>query len=704
MDLQFGKNRLPMIYQSEASECGLACVAMISAYHGHKVDMNTLRSRMGVSIKGSNLRQIVESAQDILHLGAHPVKCELEELDQLDTPCMLHWKLTHFVVLHKVKKDKIVVHDPDVGIRVYSMAEVSRYFTGIATTFYPTKNFEYKDEERRLKIGQLWTKSLGLTGAIVQLFALALLLQVVALATPFYMQTVVDRVLMSNDQSLLVTLALGFALMRVFQIVISWLRELIMLRVGTQLSLHTTSIMNNHLMRLPMSFFETRHIGDILSRFGSLGPIRNLFSSGIISAVLDGIMAITTLAMMFFYSPLLTSIVLGAVLIYAIVRVATYRPLKQMTEQKIESGAVENSVFMENIRSIQSIKLFNRENERESIWRNALTTNFNDGIRLAKFNIYLGLSNTTLFAFEGVLVVFLAALLVQDNVMTIGMMYAFMSYKGNFSDRITALIEQAIGFRMLKMHLSRISDIALTDKEDVDRGSLIPKPVTGDLALKNVSFCYASNETPVLKDINMNIRAGEFVVIRGCSGIGKTTLIKLLVGLLQPTSGRIEIDDIPARDYGPASVRSYFSAVMQNDQLLSGTIAENISMFDAERNDIRLTHAAKQARLHDTIMSFPMKYDSLIGDMGSALSGGQRQRVLLARALYKDPRVLVLDEGTSNLDVNLEREIMDTVSGLELTRIIVSHNPAVVERADRVFVLDHMGLREEVSHKRAEEA
>lgn len=697
--LQYGwGNKLPTIIQTEASECGLACLAMIADYHGHKVDLNSLRRKFSISSKGATLADLIKLG-DNLQMSARPLRLELEELNQLKTPCVLHWDLNHFVVLKSVKRDKITIHDPAVGVRTLKLEEVSKHFTGVALELTPTPDFKPKEIKRKTKLSDFWSRITGVKRVLVQIFVLSLLLQIFAIASPFYMQLVVDDVIVSQDLDLLVVLAIGFGLLMLINVAVTALRSVIILYMSTQLNIQMAANLFRHLLKLPMDYFEKRHIGDVVSRFGSLGSIRNLLTTGLISALVDGIMAIGLLVMMFVYSKLLGFIVIGSVLLYTLLRFALYRPYRQLNEEQIVANAKQNSNFMETVRGVQSVKLFGNEVQRQAVWQNYYADEMNAGIKVGKLNITYNFLNGLIFGVENIIVIYLAATQVIDSLLTVGMLYAFMSYKSQFTGKASALVDKIIQFKMLSLHLERLGDIVLAEQEKDTEGYESIEKSSGTLEMKDIRFKYSSNEPEILKGINYKVEAGSAVAIVGASGAGKTTLVKILLGLLEQSEGCVMLDDKDIRKIGLRNYRKMIGTVMQDDQLLSGSIADNICFFEPNFDQERIEQCAKMAAVHQDITAMPMAYHTLIGDMGSSLSGGQKQRLLLARALYKQPKVLFLDEATSHLDVGLEKVVNDTVKQLNITRIIVAHRPETIAMTDKVLVLENNTLYEKnVSH------
>ncbi|GAA4272262.1 peptidase domain-containing ABC transporter [Aquimarina gracilis] len=687
--LNFGKRkRLPTVIQTEVAECGLASVAMVANYFGHKVDLNALRRKYSISSKGATLQGLIKLA-DSLHLSSRPLRLELEELSQLKKPCILHWDLNHFVVLKSVKGNNITIHDPAVGVRTLKLDEVSKHFTGVALELTPTAEFIPEKIAKKAKLSDFWTRITGLKGALGQILILSLLLQVFAIASPFYMQLVVDDVIISRDLDLLLILALGFGLMKLVNLAVTALRGVVILYMGTQLNVQMAANLLRHLLKLPMGYFEKRHIGDIISRFRSLEDVKQLLTTGLIETIVDGIMAIGLLIMMFIYSVKLALIVSVAVVVYILIRLVLYKPYRQLTEEAIVADAKQNSNFMETVRGIQSVKLFGNESQRQTVWHNYYADTMNAGIRIGKLEIGYNAINGFLFGLENIIVIYLAASLVIDSLMTIGMLYAFMSYKRQFTEKASALVNKFIQFKMLSLHMERLGDIILTQPEkDIESQRQLPQ-VKGELSLENISFRYSDNEPYLFQNLDFKIEQGSSVAIIGASGCGKTTLMKIMLGLLKPETGGIFIDGYDIRKVGLRIYRNEIGTVMQSDQLLSGSIADNICFFDPEFDQQWIESCAQMAAIHQDIIQMPMGYHTLIGDMGSSLSGGQKQRLLLARALYKRPKILFLDEATSHLDVGLESVVNETVKKLNITRIIIAHRPDTIAMADQVVALQN---------------
>ncbi|MGZ8338929.1 MAG: peptidase domain-containing ABC transporter [Telluria sp.] len=684
--IEFGHRRVSMILQSEAAECGLACLAMISNWFGYKVDMVTLRGRFSISLKGVSLIQLITWA-DNLQLGSRPIRLELEEIDKLTTPCILHWDLNHFVVLVKVEGQSAVIHDPAIGVRRLSLDTVNKHFTGVALELAPTQAFKASDQTSRMSLRALIGRVQGLWPSLLMLMAMAVALEAFALAMPIFNQWVVDEALVSYDRDLLNVMTIGFGLLVVVQTAISVARGWTVMYLSSHLNVQWIANVFTHLVRLPVGWFERRHLGDVVSRFGSIGAIQNTITTGFIEAILDGLLAVTTFAMMLLYNEQLAIIVLASVIFYAALRWVAYSPLREASEEALILNAKEQTCFLETVRGIQAIKLFGRELERRSRWQNLVIDALNREVRTQKFMLSFTLANTTLFATEKLLIFWIGAGMVMSNTLSIGMLFAFTAYAGQFGGRMGSLIDKYFEFRMLSLHAQRLADIVLTPIESDAQCDLSIEALPARVDLINVSFRHAEHEAWILRNLTLTIEPGESLAIVGPSGCGKTTLIKLLLGLISPVEGEVRYGGIPIKVLGHTAYRGTIAAVMQDDQLFAGSLAENISFFDAQPTQERIEECARLAAVHEEIIAMPMRYHTLSGDMGTTLSGGQKQRILLARALYKAPKILILDEATSHLDLERERLVNDAVSNLSITRICVAHRPETIAAADRVVQL-----------------
>jgi ATP-binding cassette subfamily B protein RaxB len=679
--------RLPEIRQAAASECGLACLAMVASYHGRQCDLNALRREHPVSLKGVTLRTLMDTAAK-LGLAGRPLRLEIDHLRSLRVPAVLHWDMNHFVVLQRVGRSGLTIHDPAFGVRRHTFAEVSKHFTGVALELFPDETFRPHRAPRKLTVFNFLGQISGLAPVLIQTLLLSLVLQLYVLASPFYMQIVVDNAIAKDDHDLLLVLAVGFALLLLINAGATLIRARLLTYAQRALAFQMGAGLFRHLLRLPMSYFEKRHVGDLVSRFTSTEPVRTLLAEGLVTALIDGAMAVLTAAMMFLYRPTLAVVVLAALACYLAIRIAFYHLVRRRTLDLIEARSRESTTFIETMRAIQSIKIFTRESERSAVWMNRYAEVVRSEASTNLIKRTFQVANEVIFGLENVLIIYLGAQAALAGDMTIGMLFAFVSYKQQFVGKATRLVEQAVEYRMLDLHLDRLADIADAEPEQgQSRPTAYQQSIEGNIEIHNLCFRYAEGEPFVLRGLNLRIQAGEYVAITGPSGCGKTTLLKVMLGLLEPTSGEILIDGVPLRILGNEVFRKSIGVVMQDDQLMSGSIADNICFFDEAFELEHMVRCAELAGIHEEICGMPMAYNSLIGDMGTSLSGGQKQRVLLARALYRRPRLLFMDEGTSHLDIDTERQVNEAVKALGLTRVIIAHRPETIASAQRRLAL-----------------
>lgn len=681
------RKRLPILLQTEAAECGLACLSMVATYWGHHIDIASMRRRFSVSLKGVTLKSLMAIAQG-LALQTRPLKLDLEHLPELKLPAILHWDMNHFVVLQSVTQRDVVIHDPGVGARRLPMAEFAKHFTGVALELTPATTFEKKQETQNFSLFSLMGQVTGVRRGMVQLLALGLALQVCALVAPFYMQWLVDEALLAADRDLITVLGCGFLLLVLLQTGIGAVRSWATTVLSTSLNIQWLGNAFTHLLKLPLTYFEKRHTGDVVSRFGSIQTMQRSMTTQFVEGVIDGFLVIGTLIMMMLYSPALAAVACVAVLLYVALRWVMYHSLRTATAEQIIHAAKQQTHFLESIRGVQSIRLFGRGEERRTGWMNLLTDQFNAELRIARLALSYQAANNFLFGVERIMIIWLGALAVLDNKFSVGMLFAFISYKDQFSQRMASLTDKLFEFRMLRLHGERLADIVMTEAEnDYSDIEIDPQSVTPSIEIRNLTFRYADNEPNVLNNLNLSIPEGQCIAITGPSGCGKTTLLKLMLGLIEPTEGEILIGGIKLNHLGMASYRQMLGTVMQDDTLFAGSISDNISFFDPSPNLERIQTSAAMAAVIGEIGQMPMGFNTLVGDIGSGLSGGQKQRILLARALYRDPKMLLLDEATSHLDVWNEQAVNAAIQKIRLTRIIVAHRPETIGMAERVVVL-----------------
>lgn len=687
--LHFGlRRRVPQIIQTEAAECGLACLAMVSAWYGFHTDLLSLRQRFDVSTRGVTLRTLMTVA-GALHLKSRAVQLDIEELSALKTPCILHWNMNHFVVLVAVRRGRVIIHDPGSGRRVLVLNEVSNHFTGVALELWPDGEFTSQKRERRVSIRSLMGSVSGLTSTLTKIACLALMIESVNLLLPVGMQLVMDHVIPARDADLLTLICLGLLFFVLFRTGLSILRSWTSLVMTTLIDVQWKSRLFDHLMALPLDWFEKRRLGDIQSRFISLDTLKATLTTNVVTSLMDSIMSVGLVVMMILYGGWLVWVVLGFTLLYFLFRLSTYSRYRQISEEQLVKTARAGSHFMETLYGIGTLKVLGLSAIRSQHWLNMNIDAANATVRKTKFELLFSGGNTLIATLDQIVLLWLGATQVIDGHMTLGMFVAFNTYRGQFSERVANLLNMLLQLRMLSLHAERIADIALTETENLQPARPLLSPgESAQLEIKDLTFQYDALSAPLLVNLSFSIAAGECLAITGPSGRGKTTLMKILAGLLLPTSGDVRMNGLDISQVGVNNYRACIACVLQDDTLFSGSIADNIAGFDGQKDDARVQECARSSHIHEDILRMPMSYETLISELGGSLSGGQKQRLLIARALYRQPAILFLDEATSHLDAENEARINASIQALDITRVIIAHRPSTIASADRVMVLE----------------
>lgn len=688
-----GRKRIRPIRQTEAAECGLASLAMIANWHGHDVDLNMLRQRFGVSARGIGLRQLMQTA-DGMHLLARPLKLDLNGLHLLNLPAIMHWDLNHFVVLERVERGRAYIVDPSGISRWYPFEELGRHFSGVALELRPSHDFQPLAARRRLHFRDLWSGMTGARRTLLQTMLLSIVMQAYVLATPFYLRVAVDSALPALDEGLLVTLAIGFAALALIGAGATLLRKFVLLSSGAALSFGITSNLARRLFRLPIAWFEKRKVGDVLTKFLSVLPIQRFLIESAPLALIDGTLSVLTLVMMLLTAPQLALVTLVGLLAYCAIRVALLRTEKQREEEYVKALGREQGALIETLRGIVTLRLAGREAMRHSYWQNKLTDALGARYLHEKTIAWHEAAKVLIPAVELVVVIFLAIKSTMAGALSLGTLFAYLAYRQQFVQAGQSLLDEGVKLRLLDLHLEQLADIAQSEEDSGFDEPLTQATFEGRIELRNVHFAYGRHDPLVLAGIDLTIAPGDYIALTGPSGGGKSTLAKLILGLMDPTEGKILVDGIPLPEFGRRAFRNSVAAVLQDDVLYAGSIADNVASFEDVEMD-RLNDCLRAAAILDDVMAMPMRHETLVGDMGSTLSGGQRQRILLARALYRQPRLLLLDEGTAHLDLAHEKLVNEAINNLGITRIIIAHRPETIAAADRIVRLENGRLIEQ---------
>ncbi|MGM6885877.1 colicin V export peptidase/ABC transporter CvaB [Escherichia coli] len=679
------RRRVPVIHQTETAECGLACLAMICGHFGKNIDLIYLRRKFNLSARGATLAGINGIAEQ-LGMATRALSLELDELRVLKTPCILHWDFSHFVVLVSVKRNRYVLHDPARGIRYISREEMSRYFTGVALEVWPGSEFQSETLQTRISLRSLINSIYGIKRTLAKIFCLSVVIEAINLLMPVGTQLVMDHAIPAGDRGLLTLISAALMFFILLKAATSTLRAWSSLVMSTLINVQWQSGLFDHLLRLPLAFFERRKLGDIQSRFDSLDTLRATFTTSVIGFIMDSIMVVGVCVMMLLYGGYLTWIVLCFTTIYIFIRLVTYGNYRQISEECLVREARAASYFMETLYGIATVKIQGMVGIRGAHWLNMKIDAINSGIKLTRMDLLFGGINTFVTACDQIVILWLGAGLVIDNQMTIGMFVAFSSFRGQFSERVASLTSFLLQLRIMSLHNERIADIALHEKEEKKPEIEIVADM-GPISLETngLSYRYDSQSAPIFSALSLSVAPGESVAITGASGAGKTTLMKVLCGLFEPDSGRVLINGIDIRQIGINNYHRMIACVMQDDRLFSGSIRENICGFAEEMDEEWMVECARASHIHDVIMNMPMGYETLIGELGEGLSGGQKQRIFIARALYRKPGILFMDEATSALDSESEHFVNVAIKNMNITRVIIAHRETTLRTVDRVI-------------------
>lgn len=658
---------------------------MVAGYHGKHVRLEGLRKMRGHAGHGVTLKDLLQTAAH-LQLTGRPLRVPMSDLHKLKLPAVLHWRMTHFVVLVRCGWRRYVIHDPATGRRPVGRAEMNRDFTGVALELTPHREFDRYNDPTHLSFVSFAGSFRHLYRYLALMLCLLLTTQILALAPPIATQILIDELVLGQDRGWLYRALGGLLLIMLTGTMLDALRRRIGLYTGMNLAIDSTVSVMRHLLHLPATFVERRHPGDLMSKLESLTPIRRALTEQVIESVVHCVVLLTTLTIMFLYSGWLTAVSLGGFLLSMLLVSAILPTSRRLQEQAIIHTASQNSSLLESLRGFDVVHALGLAHLRLAHWQNFFSAATDARIRDGKLAIAEAAGNGVIAAMEQVAFLGIGVAGVLDQNFTLGILFAFMSLRGKFGSAALGLAESVQQFFLLRVHTRRLSDIVLAEPQPPSPAGAIAQDVSGSLRAANISFGYSA-DVPIVRDFNCDISAGANVVITGPSGCGKTTLLKLLAGTLPPRSGQVYVDDLEMQLWDRDALRAQTGFVLQNDSLFQGTVAENIAAFEPAPDLSRLRAAAVSAEIWEDIRKLPMQLETRISDMGRNLSGGQVQRLVLARALYRDPAILFLDEATSHLDVGTEKAVLCNIQSQAITVISVAHRPDAIARADQIIRL-----------------
>lgn len=678
--------KITPVLQVAAGDCAHACLSMVLDAHGSKVSIEDLRGSHEAAVEGISIKRMLHAASQF-KLSGRAVRAGLKNLSALRLPAILHWNFNHYVVLESIDANGATVLDPSYGRRRISIEDLSGHYTGIAIEFWKMQEYRRVRRLVRTSLSDLWSSMRGAKRSALTVVLLSFMVQGLLLVGPLLFSVVIDQAIGFESNSVLLAIFLAIVAASLLSAVSDLLRKLSLLSLGSQLAAQINFNLVNHLLRLPFDYFQRRRLSDLMSRIDSIRVLKDALTEGAVPVFVDGVFSIITLIVLFSVSPMAAFVTLGLLLVFASIKVVTYPRMRARAEEVIDREADEQAVLMETVRGIQTVKTMNAERVRLSAWHGASVLSLQSNQRMQEMASTLETTRVGITTLDFALVTAICAGMVIDGEISLGALFAVVALRQQFQDRAYPLINRCFDFRLVGMRLQRLADITRTPPEIPDtagntRISVVEK---GEIEINDLRYRYSQDSNWVVDGVSLHVRAGEFIAINGQSGGGKSTLIRLLIGLLAPEEGEIRID---GRILDRSSIEAYradIAVVMQDDELFSGTIFDNISGFDPDVDIERVRAAAEMADIALDIDRMSTGYFSFIGDMGSALSGGQRQRILLARALYRQPRILFLDEGTANLDPERESNIVNALRGLGITTVCVAHRSRTLEAADKVY-------------------
>jgi ATP-binding cassette, subfamily B, bacterial len=688
--------RIPVVRQLSATECGATCLAMVLGYYRKAVQLQEIRSVMGIGRDGASALAILEAAARY-GLRGRGVKIDVDHLAWLPPGAILHWEFNHFVVFERRRGGTIEIIDPGVGRRRVSTEQFSRSFTGVALLLEPSDTFTLSAPGAR----PIWRHIRSIAAASGQwgrIVVVSLLLQLLALALPVLTGAVVDRVVPRGDVHLLIVLAAGMAGLIGFHFLASMVRAHLLIQLRTLFDARMTLSFLDHLLRLPYAYFQLHSAGDLMMRVNSNANIREMLTSGVLSTVLDGGLVIIYLVLIFAvnvsFGALVSSLALAQLAVFWFSR----RRQHDLMGEALTKQARTESYLVELLAGIETLKATGSEMRAGEQWSGLFVDQLNVALERARLGALVDSLQGALRLAAPLLALGFGAMQVLDGALTLGTVLALCALAGAFLGPLGSMVGTATQLQMLSSYLERLGDVLGEAPEQALDQPRRVATLGGRITLENVSFSYASSAPPVVRDISVDIQAGDFVAIVGRSGSGKSTLASLLLGLHKPSAGRICYDDADLGGLDLRSLRQQVGIVNQRAYLFGASLRSNIALSDPLRPLEDVVAAAKLASIHDEISAMPMGYETLLLDGGASLSGGQRQRVALARALLRRPAILLLDEATSALDAVTERAVQEQLAKLPCTRIIIAHRLSTIRDADLILVMDDGRVVEQGRH------
>lgn len=713
--------RFPLYNQNEVMDCGPACLRMISKYYGHHYSLQTLRQKCFITREGVSLLGISDAAESI-GFRTCGVKITGDQLvNEAMLPCILYWNNSHFVVCYKIKRKRggkliFYIADPASQRLQYEedefkkcwlgvmLADVNR--RGIALLLEPNANFANIEEEpeRSSKKSLLFFLRylLPYKTQFAQLALGMALGSVLQMAFPILTQSLVDVGIGERNLSFITLILIAQLFLFVSQLAVGYIRSWIMLHINTRVDVALISDFLTKLMKLPLSYFDTKMTGDIMQRIGDHSRIKSLLMSNSFNIIFSIFNFFLFAGILAYYHPMILGIFLLGNGLYAIWVLSFMRYRRELDIKRFNQSAGEQSKLIQLVQGMQEIKLNNCEKQKRWEWERIQAKLFKISIRGLKLSQIQQTGSVFFTQTTQIIISFIAAKAVVDGQMTLGMMMSMTYILGQVSAPISEFIGFFQSLQDAQISLERLNEIHNQKDEDQNSDALLHElPTCHDIHLDHIRFSYSGAERDyALDDVSLTIPQGKVTAIVGASGSGKTTIVKLMQGFYEPLHGQIKIGNTPLSMIHPRLWRSKTGSVMQESFIFSDTIANNIAVGVDEIDPVRLLHAVKVANIEDFILSLPMGYSTKIGMEGNGISAGQKQRILIARAVYKNPEFIILDEATNSLDTSNERIIMQNLEHFYQgkTVVVVAHRLSTVRNADKIIVIDHGHVAEEGTH------
>ena len=691
------------IKQFDITDCGAACIAIISRQYGLKIPITKIREVAGTDTKGTNAFGLIKAAKE-LGFSAKGVRAEKEHLTkELPLPCIAHvikGNLLHYVVIHEIKEKEIIIADPAEGIVKYTPEKFCEMWSGVLLLMVPGEKFEKRDETTGL-----FTRFFGLLlphkRLLLEIFISSILYTIMGLAGAFYFKYLIDSILVDGLIKTLHIISTGLIILTILRIAMNAFRRHLLVYLSQKIDISLILTYYQHVLELPMTFFDSRKVGEIISRLSDASKIRNAISGATITVMIDTLMVIVGAIVLYIQSSVLFGIASIVIPFYIVAVWSFNRPFREIHRKEMEQGAELQSYLVESISGAATIKAFNAEDEAnletegrfikfiKSIFKASWLRNLQSSIQI------------TLTSVSEILIIWIGGLQIIKGNLSIGQLITFNALLAYFYGPIQNLIDlqpQLQEAYVASDRLGEILDLEIEKKDE--KNKIIMEKLQGKFEIKNIEFSYGTREK-VIKNISFDIQAGEKVALVGESGSGKTTLAKLLLKYYLVQEGEILIDDYNIKDLSYKSLRDRIGYVPQDIFLFSGTVRENIAFGVNNISMEEIVDAAKKSRAHEFINKLPLRYETHVGERGSNLSGGQKQRIAIARAILKNPDILILDEATSNLDTATERAIHQTIKHVSkgITSIIIAHRLSTILSCDKIILLEDGKIKEMGSHQ-----